>query len=242
MKTKTLKLASLLAAAGLAIGAAPLAAQTRLVNEHADIGIAYEDGMWNLHIHDETNDREFSPPSGLDGAILEVGALAQTAVSADPRFSFLGAAGSSIWILPNTQNPNLLFLGFGAEELETGLFVGDSVSLRLHSISGPGEFAVFDFDSFGNPLAIMNTRDGISAGDVFNANSGAHQDLNFAFSQPGIYTVNFEASGTLADGNMFTSSGPVAYTFEVVPEPSTWALMALGLGGACLLARRRTRA
>jgi surface-anchored protein len=234
MKIPSLNLACL-----VAIGATPLAAQTRLSNEHADIGIAYEDGMWNLHIHDETHDVEYSPPSGLDGAILEVGAAAQTTVSDDPRFSFLGVAGSSIWILPQTQNPNLLFLGFGAEELEPGMFVGDSVNMRLHSISGPGQFAVFDFDSFGNPLIVMNTGDGISAADVFNASVGAHQDLNWAFSQPGVYTVHFEASGMLVDGNVFTSSGPVAYTFEVVPEPHGLALLALG--GISLLIRSARR-
>jgi surface-anchored protein len=214
-------------------------AQTILTNQHADIGVTYEGGAWNLHIHNETEDIEYSPPSGLAGAILQVGTVASGTVPANPLFSFLGAAGSPVWILPNTQNPNLIFLGFGAEELETGLFVGDSVNMALSSISGPGEFAVFDFDFFGNPTALMNTRDGITAGDSVSLVAGAHNDLNWAFSAPGTYTVNFEASGTLVDGNVFTASGPVAYTFQVVPEPSSMALA--GVGALALLLVRKMR-
>ena len=236
-----MKLKTLLTTTGLLSASLSLHAQTMLQNEHVDIGIAYEDGAWNLHIHDETHDIEFSPPTGPDGAILQVNANALTTVSANPLFSFLGTPGSSLWILPNTQDPNLLFLGFGAEEIPAGLFVGDTFNMRLAGVSGPGEFTVFDFNSLGEPFVIMNTRDGLSAADNFAAVPGAHSDLNWAFSQPGTYTVSFEASGTLADGNLFTSSGPVAYTFQVVPEPSTWALMAMGLGGAWLLSRRRAR-
>jgi surface-anchored protein len=214
-------------------------AQTILTNQHADIGVAYEDGAWNLHIHNETQDIEYSPPSGLNGAILQVGSAAAGTVPANPLFSFLGTAGSPVWILPNTQNPSLIFLGFGAEELETGLFVGDSVSLALHSISGPGEFAVFDFDIFGNPVELMNSRAGSTATDSVSLVAGAHNDMNFAFSAPGTYTVNFEASGTLVDGNVFTASGPVGYTFEVVPEPSSMALA--GVGALALWLVRRTK-
>lgn len=232
---------AILTTTGLLSAVLSLHAQTVLQNEHADIGIAFEDGLWNLHIHDETHDIEYSPPSGPLGAILQVNAGAQTTVSANPLFSFLGTAGNPIWILPNTQDPSLLFLGFGAEEIQPGMFVGDTLNMRLHSVSGPGDFTVFDYDTFGNPFVIMNTRDGLSAADNFIAVLGAHSDVNWAFSQPGTYTVNFEASGTLADGDLFTSSGSVAYTFEVVPEPSSWALLALGLGSACLLARRRAR-
>jgi surface-anchored protein len=215
-------------------------AQSILTNQHVDIGVAYEEGAWNLHIHNETEDIEYSPPSGLNGAILQVGPQAQGTVSSDPLFSFLGSPGSSIWILPNTQNPNLLFLGFGAEELEAGLFAGDSISLTLSSVSGPGEFSVFDYDFLGNPTVLMNSRDGITAGDSVSLAAGAHNDLNWAFSAPGTYTISFEAAGTLVEDSVFTSSGPVAYTFEVVPEPGAFSLAAAS-ALALFLSRRRKR-
>ncbi len=226
-----------LALAGLLAASLPAHAQTILSTEHVDIGVNYEDGAWDLHIHDETNDAEYEPGN----AILQVNGTAQTIVSSNPLFSFLGAPGSDLWLLPNTQTPGLLFLGFGAEEMQSGLFVEDAFSLRLTDVSGPGQFAVFDFNPVGEPQVLMNSADGFSANDVFHGVPGSHSDVNWAFSAPGVYTISFEASGTLVDGNAFTRSGPVSYTFQVVPEPGTWALMGLGLAGLLGTQARRRR-
>lgn len=235
MKIQRLQLAGLLGAC------TAVQAQSTLSNEHTDIGVAYEDGAWDLHVHDETNDIEHEPGD----VILQVGAAAGTTVSADPLFSFLGAAGSPTWILPAVQNPGLLFLGFGAEEIESGVFAGDSINVHLRGVTGPGTFAVFAFDgATGNPQVFMNSGDGFGADDSFLVPAGGHSDLNWAFSAPGTYTVSFEASGTLVDGNAFVTSGPVGYTFQVVPEPSTWALLGVSFAGFILwqLRRRHTAA
>ena len=54
----------------------------------------------------------------------------------------------------------------------------------------------------------------------------------------GNYTLTFEASGVnLVDGPQV--SGPVAYSFQVVPEPGTWVLGALGLVALALGLRNR---
>ena len=45
-----------------------------LGSEHVDIGLAYEDGAWDLHLHDETHDIEYAP----DEALLFVAPEAKT--------------------------------------------------------------------------------------------------------------------------------------------------------------------
>ena len=232
MKPKTITLAAL-----VSLTAATGQAQTLIHSGHVDIGVGFEDGAFDLHIHDETNDIEYSPPSGPNGAILELPDSSSTAVSTDLKFSFLGAVGDPLWVLPNTQRADLIFLGFAAEEIEKGIFVGDSVRFHLRNVSGPGQFTVYDFDSFGDPKVVMNTRDGISQADGFNTPAGGHADLNWAFSAPGNYAVELSVSGTRVEGGQFLESPVVSYSFAVVPEPGTIAL--LGLGGVAFLLSRR---
>ena len=197
-------------------------AQVIMSQGHTDIGFAYDPmaDEWELHVHDHDNDIEHFPATDV---LLYVRNNAHGSVPTN--LPFLGPAGSDVWTLPNTQNPNLLFLGFGGEEIDSGTFVNDQFKIALKAVNGPGTFVVYDFDTFGNPVVWMNSRDGINAADVRTVGPGLHQDLNFAFSAPGDYTVWFEASGTNV-GNGFTSSGPVPYVFhvEAMPAPAATTL------------------
>ncbi len=186
-----------------------------------DVGLAYEGGAWDLHVHDETTDIEYEPGD----AVLQAGASSETTVPNDPNFSFLGSPGAPVWILPQTEDPSLLFLGIATEEIDPGTFVGDEITLTLSGVAGPGSFSLYQTDQFGVPTVFMDSSDGITAGDFTIRPTGGHEHFNWAFTAPGTYTVDLIASGTLAGGGGFTSSGPVGYTFEVVPEPGTVGLL-----------------
>ncbi len=186
---------------------------TRLSRGHTDIGMAFEDGEWDLHVHSEDLEAEFEPGA----ALLTLPPLAQTIVPTNASYAFLGAAGSATWILPSTENPRLLFLGFGAEEIASGLFVSNLVTMKLKSVDGPGAFSVFSIDGFGVPQVHMHSGDGIGTNDVKSIVTGSHEDFAWAFSAPGYYRVTFEACGTLVAGSEFTTSGDVTYFFEVIP-------------------------
>jgi surface-anchored protein len=223
---KTIRKNTLLAAGLCAATAFTLNAQTYLWYEHADVGVNYEVGAWDLHVHHHDLG-EFEPGDAILGVDI---AAALSTVPAGAQWSFLGTAGSSVWILPQTENHDLLFLGLGTEELATGIFNGNQVTLSLKALNGPGNFSVYQTDMFGTPTVFMNSGDGIAAGDAVALTAGGHRHVNWAFTAPGVYQIDFEGSGTLADGNVFTSSGNATYTFEVaaVPEPGSLALLALG--------------
>ena len=189
-----------------------------LTKGHADIGVNFEDDAWDLHIHDEETDTEYEPSE----ALLRVGLdakLTRTGNAADPAYDFLGVpAGSSLFVLPQVENPNLLFLGIGGEELATGLLAGNKASLRLASVSGPGQFSVWQSGlTPTTPKLIMATSDGIDAADSFDVAAGSHAHVNFAFTKLGFYEVTFVALGIDADGNE-TDSGQITYYFVVGNE------------------------
>lgn len=177
--------------------------------EHTDVGIAYEEG-WDLHIHDEWNDVEREPGETL----LYVGPSAQSTRPANPAFDFIGVgAGASYYRLPESANPELLFLGIGAEEIVAGTFTEGSVKLRLKSVSGPGQFSLWQSGEEG-PLVLMSSADGLTEGDQINVLEGGHEHANWGFTAAGYYQVVLEAFGTLPEGGQI-SSGDVTYHFGV---------------------------
>ncbi len=216
-----------------------LNAQIPLDTGDTDIGIAYEDG-WDLHVHKEEppNDGEYEPAD----ALLQVNAQALTTVPSGSQWSFLGSAGSPVWILPSSPVESLLFLGFATEEIGDGIFEDDELTLSLTGVSGPGDFSVYSL-TFGNPTVWMNSGDGFSGVDSLVLPTGTHQHFNLAFTAPGDYTVTFEAAGTLVAGSQFTQSSPVDYFFTVVvPEPSTAALTGVGIATWFAVVRRKRNA
>jgi surface-anchored protein len=185
----------------------------RLSSGHVDVGMNFEDGAWDLHVHAEDAELEFAP----DHVVLEVAGHAVQKVSGDPRFAFLGAAGSPVWVLPAVENHDLLFLGLGTEEMASGLFSNDTITLILKSVTGPGSFIIYHLDPLGAPVVSMNSRDGIDTNDVRELSAGGHTHVNWVFSTPGQYRIGLQASGVLADTGRTTTSDIVEYLFEVEP-------------------------
>jgi surface-anchored protein len=177
---------------------------------HADIGLAYDEDEWDLHVHVED---EYSPRQTL----FLVGSLAQTAVPDDQAFSFLGAPGSTVWILPQVEEEGLIFLGLGTEEIPSGLFKDDSIRLRLAAVRSAGHFSMFALDGFGSVQVHMNTRDGLDQNDEITLTAGGHRHANWAFSRTGRYRLTFEATAELLDGTIV--SGQATYTFVVERTP-----------------------
>ncbi len=202
-------------------------AQTYIGSDHVDIGIGYKPSGFDLHVHQEDPiDMEYEPGE----VVFLIGNAAATVSPGGAYSGFLGSAGTPIWVLPTSEVANLPFIGFGTEELDSADWLGN-ITLSLASVSGPGNFSLWSVDSFGSPTVFMSSTDGSAAPDTLSLIPGSHAHYNLGFTAPGTYEVSFAASGTHAiDGAIL--SGPATYTFEVVPEPSTWAL--LGLGTAAL--------
>jgi surface-anchored protein len=178
---------------------------------HVDaVDVHYEDGELELHVHDETVDPGVErEPSDV---VLRVLPGAATTVPDDPAYAFLGTAGAPVWVLPETENPDLLWAGLSTEEVEPGVFAGDTVTLKLWYVHGPGALSVFTTDPVGAPSVLANSGDGTP--DRLTLATGGHQHVNWGFTRAGTYRAVFQATGTLADGTR-VSSDPAVYTFRV---------------------------
>ncbi|MDR2564679.1 MAG: choice-of-anchor M domain-containing protein, partial [Bifidobacteriaceae bacterium] len=74
------------------------------------------------------------------------------------------------------------------------------VDWKLTDMSGPGEFALYETGSFGEPSVLFATRDGITGADEFTIPKNTHAHGSWAFSEQGVYCLGFTRSAVLADG------------------------------------------
>ncbi|MDG4820504.1 choice-of-anchor M domain-containing protein [Asanoa sp. WMMD1127] len=210
---RVLVASSTLAAAVVAATAAPAQAGGLIVIDHGHVdvvGVAVEDGNLHLHVHDESVEPDVErEPEDVRFRVLPAAA---TSVPTDPAYAFLGAAGDPVWILPQTQDPDLIWAGLGTEEIDAGVLRADTVNVTF-AVLGPGDVAVYTENAFGLPADILvDTGDGQP--DTFALPTGDHLHANWAFEEPGTYRITVAVTGRLA-----ATGRPVAdaglYRFEV---------------------------
>lgn len=245
-------MAAALAALAAWLAAPPLARALPpvLAVEHVDVGLGYEDDAWDLHVHDEDNDVEYES----DEPILFGGPNTLTSQPVDPAFAFTGAApGDDLWVLPEVQEPNKIWLGFGAEETASGTFdnyletdpriaaADEWVKVQLVAVRGPGQVSLFQVDQFGLPVLWMSTADGLDATDVTFVPAEGERHLNWAFTAPGCYELDFVASAFLNGVPVVSDPATYRLGIECVPEPSSLILAGCGAVALAWAARVRGR-
>jgi len=200
-----------------------LAATTTISSGHTDIfEVEYEQvgtDRPTLHLGVHTDAGHFEPADVL----LEVKNLAysSTALFLSPITTILGA---NAWILPaDLEAAGSLGL------IEAGVakagFPAGSVTFTMVGTgpANPGNFALFTSSS-----SIRLSATGYEVGTSSFSITTGHIHYNWGFSAPGTYTFDLKASYTDATFGALESAVET-YTFNVIPEPSSGALLLIGL-------------
>jgi surface-anchored protein len=150
-----------------------------------------------------------------------IGNAGMNLIPSAPAFAYLGEAGATFFALPQDGHPSLPYLGIGMDNAPAGTFAGNQVNLRLVSVHGPGHFALYQVNAFGQPTLQMNSRDGIAPdSDRIVLAPGAHEHQNWAFSAPGEYQVTVIADAVRQSTGQPVASDPATYRFQVLPPPA----------------------
>jgi len=214
-----------------------------LTNEHTDLDVTYSAVDGRLHLAE--NNKSVDPiayypavedEKAMHGdvpVILEFLPEAARPQTSDPRFAFIGAnAGDTIWVVPiSPRDPRLLQLGVSGERIDSDTLGAYSESdprispiplpwirLTLIDVRGPGYFSVWQTDDFGSPTVWVATAGNPRGPDIFFTAPGAHVDYNWAFTAPGDYEVDLQASAFLPDDTP-VQSFVTTYHFQVDDVP-----------------------
>jgi surface-anchored protein len=206
-----------------------------LLTGHVDgIEANFASGQWQMgtwerdtDIHDPVDSQGHSP-------VLFVAVPgSQTTRPAGSQWDFLGVGeGGPVWILPQYQDPTLLYLGTNNEGTDPGDLLSYMatdprlphdvavpwIRFSVLAVNGPGEFSIFSTDSFGTPTVWVDTADNpnghtgapLDGSDALWMIGGGHVHYNWGFTARGYYDITAQASAFLPDGTP-TSSQVVHY-------------------------------
>jgi surface-anchored protein len=199
---------------------------TTISSGHVDIFEAeYESigGSNSVHLGVHTDFGHYEPGD----VILEVGNAAYTNTAAFSP-SIVSLLGSNAWILPADVEVALPLGVIEGGVAKTGFNGAATFTMLGAGPNNPGNFALF---TSGSSIRLSSTGDSVGTNSFSISNDHVH--YNWGFSAPGIYTFDMQAS---YGGEQ---SAVETYTFNVVPEPSTYALLGAG-AGILLMARYRS--
>lgn len=215
----------------LSITTTPLQATWNVFSEgHLDLRFLYDEPSGSglrIQFYDLNSEALIDPAS----VTLRVKGEATHARPSAAAWNATGAAaGDDIWVLPQSQNVNLVWLGTRAAIADDAfrplppapVFGTGQLALQLLAAEGSGvdaggHFSLYSTDAFGFPTFAWSTADGIDDADVIAPiNTRSHTHYNWAFTQPGDYLLQMEVLGyTRSDGTEKRTRAEIH--FQVLP-------------------------
>jgi surface-anchored protein len=187
-------------------------------------------GTWNAYVEHDI-DGNWPPEIALlyvQDAPWPSGA--RIARPADPKWDFIGVpAHSNLWLLPQIEQPGLLWLGFanhspfntfGAYAITNDPRVSAApakwITYHLRDVRfsgvGAGHVSCWTTDTHGEPVVWFSTAaGGLTDADTFLMAEGGHVHVNWAFSDAGWYEIDLQASGFRHGSMAFTNSPVVTF-------------------------------
>ncbi|WBB71160.1 choice-of-anchor M domain-containing protein [Micromonospora sp. WMMD812] len=187
----------------LATGRAMLAAG------HVDIGPRYVDDRWALLIHDGTQAKPvWRDP---DETLLRVSDAALQTVPDDPAYAFLGVdAGKRVYVVPQTQNQDVVWLGWNTQDPRVMQTIDRGVTLTLLGVQGPGTLTTYlQSGNFAAPQPLWRSAD--PAAQPFWAEVNTHTHANWVFTEPGVYLIAVQVSADLISGEKASATGTLRF-------------------------------
>ncbi|WP_156753561.1 TIGR03773 family transporter-associated surface protein [Actinokineospora pegani] len=201
-------------------GPAPVPPSRQLVaSGHTDlVSVLWADG--GLVVAGTTDAGGFDPAA----TTVNVTDAARRPAPSSPAYGFLGVPGGTpIHVVPQTSQPGVLWAGWNTEAVPRGALAGDALDLTLRSARGPGRVEVYTSGTDG-PERVFSSHD--TAVRTARVAVPTHAHANWAFTAPGVYELEFQASATSASGAPLASP-PTRYTVAVGPRvaaPTTTTL------------------
>ncbi|MGC3955507.1 MAG: choice-of-anchor M domain-containing protein [Propionicimonas sp.] len=132
-------------------------------------------------------------------------------------------APSELYLLPLTQDPNLIWPGWDSGGVGAEYGSDADVDIAISAVTGPGEVYLWTTSAFGSPSRLLV--DGWKLPGVIHQTQLAHVHANWGFTAPGTYQLTVRATVTSQDGTRTSTTQTGSYTFvvaertELTPQP-----------------------
>ena len=176
---------------------------------HVDIGPTLNTGEWTVQLHDDTTlPRYWRMPADV---VLKVNEAGKLTVPDDAKYEFLGVdAGTEVYVVPQTQHPEVVWLGWNTQEPGVLDQLDLGATLELLKVEGPGDVIVYlQNGNFGDPQQLYSTYEALPQQAWIESNTHTH--ANWVFTEPGVYAVQIGFTATLKDGTEVTANDTLRF-------------------------------
>lgn len=196
-------------------GQAIATGHTVLSKGHVDIGPRFVDGVWTLMVHDDSV--EPSVWRHLDETVFQISDEAVLKVPEDPAYSFIGEPGTSVYVVPQVQNPDVAWVGWNTQDPEVMETIDAGVTLTLAGVDGPGELFVYlQAGNFGAADVLWDSTKDEKQELWVDVNTHTH--ANWVFTEPGGYLVQAEVTADLVDGRTVTDTAVIRFAIGDITD------------------------